>query len=943
MVKSLGFFARRAPPAVHLFVVLLALAPAYHGVDLSQCIAPLGMESGAIPDADINASSSFDTGNVGPHLARLKSEDLGGAWCPKNQITQEAREWLEIDLHTIHLITATGTQGRFGNGMGVEFAEAYLLEYWRPRLGKWVRYRDIKGKEVIQGNTNTYLESKHELEPPLWASKIRFLPYSYHKRTVCMRVELYGCYWSDGVVSYSMPQGDKRGNGWEFFDATYDGHWDGELRRGLGQLTDGRTGPNNFKMYYDNDRAQGWVGWRNDSRGQPVEIKFEFDKVREFSAVHIYCNNEFTRGVQVFSQVDILFSIGGKYYTGEPITYTYMEDKIFETSRNITIKLHHRVGKFVKLRLYFSDRWIMVSEVTFDSDIAHGNFTPEEAPTTESPIQSDVFVEKNGAAEDELPVSTAKHDDPTYMAVVIGVLTAVILSLAVAIFLIVSRHRQRKCFASPMTGKASSHLGSTCATVEKGAALMAYTLEDDERYAGGSLPTLPRDLGNRLLDIVKLDDYQEPYQALKYAPYYSYSTVVMEMKDMMLNNKGTNINHSAVYANGAVDTSYDYAVPELGTVPLLNQDAGVGRGATVSSVTGDQDSLFSKSSRATKTEDKKSPTQQEVLSALKRRLEQTSVPLFPRHRLRMLSKLAEGAFGTVYVAEAEGIPEYGTTTTLGKRLVAVKFLLPEASEKEKLDFQRDVRILAALEDRNIARVLGACYREEPYCVVMEYLEHGDLCQFLKTHITAEDAHSMPIGVKTLSFNCLIYMAAQIASGMRYLENLNFVHRDLATRNCLVGKAYHIKISDFGTDNELYACDYYKVDGTMPLPVRWMAWESIFLGKYTTKSDVWAFAVTLWEILNLGRRVPYEHLSDEEVVQSLRQLHHAADCGNANAEDSCKEDSRNGFDYLPRPTASSKDIYDLMLECWQREETERPTFREISLFLQRKNLGYAPTS
>ncbi|XP_018049092.1 PREDICTED: epithelial discoidin domain-containing receptor 1-like [Atta colombica] len=942
MVKSLGFLARRAPPAVHLFVVLLALAPAYHGVDLSQCIAPLGMESGTIPDTDINASSSFDTGNVGPHLARLKSENLGGAWCPKNQITQEAREWLEIDLHTIHLITATATQGRFGNGVGVEFAEAYLLEYWRPRLGKWVRYRDIKGKEVIQGNTNTYLESKHELEPPLWASKIRFLPYSYHRRTVCMRVELYGCYWSDGVVSYSMPQGDKRSNGWEFFDATYDGHWDGELRRGLGQLTDGRTGPDNFKMYYDNDRAQGWVGWRNDSRGQPVEIKFEFDKVREFSAVHIYCNNEFTRGVQVFSQIDILFSIGGKYYTGEPITYTYMEDKIFETSRNVTIKLHHRVGKFVKLRLHFSDRWIMVSEVTFDSDIAHGNFTPEEAPTTESPIQSDVFVEKNGAAEGELPVSTAKHDDPTYMAIVIGVLTAVILSLAVAIFLIVSRHRQRKCFASPMTGKAPSHLGSTCATVEKGAALMAYTLEDDERYAGGSLPTLP--LGNRLLDIVKLDDYQEPYQALKYAPYYSYSTVVMEMKDMMLNNKGTNINHS-------VDTSYDYAVPELGTVPLLNQDAGAGRGATVSNATGDQD-FFSKSSR-TKTEDKKSPTQQEVLSALKRRLEQTSVPLFPRHRLRMLSKLAEGAFGTVYVAEAEGIPEYGTTTTLGKRLVAVKFLLPEASEKEKLDFQRDVRILAALEDRNIARVLGACYREEPYCVVMEYLEHGDLCQFLKTHITAEDAHSMPIGVKTLSkltplrrrfsFNCLIYMAAQIASGMRYLENLNFVHRDLATRNCLVGKAYHIKISDFGTDNELYACDYYKVDGTMPLPVRWMAWESIFLGKYTTKSDVWAFAVTLWEILNLGRRVPYEHLSDEEVVQSLRQLHHAADCSNANPEDSCKEDPRNGFDYLPRPTASSKDIYDLMLECWQREETERPTFREISLFLQRKNLGYAPTS
>nr|XP_031826228.1 discoidin domain-containing receptor 2-like isoform X2 [Nomia melanderi] len=944
MAESFGFFAGGAIPAVRLSL-FLALAGTTRAVDLSQCIAPLGMESGAIPDADITASSTFDTGNVGPHLARLKVENLGGAWCPKNQITQEAREWLEIDLHTVHLITATATQGRFGNGFGVEFAEAYLLDYWRPRLKKWVRYRDVKGKE---GNTNTYLESKHELEPPLWASKIRFLPYSHHTRTVCMRVELYGCYWSDGVVSYSMPQGDKRGNGWEFFDVTYDGLWDVELRRGLGQLTDGKTGPDNFKLgYYDNDRTQGWVGWRNDTRGQPVEIKFEFDKVREFSAIHIYCNNQFTKDVQVFSQVDILFSIGGKYYAGEPITYTYMEDKIFETSRNITIKLHHRVGKYVKLRLHFSDRWIMISEVTFDSDVAHGNFTPEEAPTTESPIQSDVFVEKNGAAESELPVSTAKHDDPTYMAVVIGVLTAVILLLAVAIFLIVSRHRQRKCFASPMTGKAPSHLGSTCATVEKGAALMAYTLEDDERYAGGSLPTLPRDLGNRLLDIVKLDDYQEPYQALKYAPYYSYSTVVMEMKDMMLNNKSTNINHSAVYANGAVDTSYDYAVPELGTVPLLNQDGtGRGTGPAVSSSTSDQDSLFSKTSSRGKTEDKKSPTQQEVLSALKRRLEQTSVPLFPRHRLRMLSKLAEGAFGTVYVAEAEGIPEYGTTTTVGKRLVAVKFLLPEASEKEKLDFQRDVRILAALEDRNIARVLGACCREEPYCVVMEYLEHGDLCQFLKTHITAEDAHSMPIGVKTLSFNCLIYMAAQIASGMRYLENLNFVHRDLATRNCLVGKAYHIKISDFGTDNELYACDYYKVDGAVPLPIRWMAWESIFLGKYTTKSDVWAFAVTLWEILNLGRRVPYEHLSDEEMVQNLRRLHRTPDCAADNGGDEnndAKENADNLFDYLPRPTACSKDIYDLMLECWRREENERPTFREISMFLQRKNLGYAPTS
>lgn len=61
----------------------------------------------------------------------------------------------------------------------------------------------------------------------------------------------------DGVVSYSMPQGDKRGATWEMFDATYDGHWDGQLQRGLGQLTDGRVGPDNFKMgYYDYERGE---------------------------------------------------------------------------------------------------------------------------------------------------------------------------------------------------------------------------------------------------------------------------------------------------------------------------------------------------------------------------------------------------------------------------------------------------------------------------------------------------------------------------------------------------------------------------------------------------------------------------------------------------------------------------------------------------------------
>lgn len=70
---------------------------------------------------------------------------------------------------------------------------------------------------------------------------------------------------------------------------------------------------------------------------------------------------------QVFSDIHVMFSIGGKYYPGTPISYPYMEDRIFEYARNVSIKLHHRIGRFVKLRLHFAAKWIMISEVTFDS------------------------------------------------------------------------------------------------------------------------------------------------------------------------------------------------------------------------------------------------------------------------------------------------------------------------------------------------------------------------------------------------------------------------------------------------------------------------------------------------------------------------------------------------------------------------------------------------
>ncbi|XP_075990711.1 discoidin domain-containing receptor 2-like isoform X1 [Anticarsia gemmatalis] len=863
-------------------LLIVGVSP-LHALDISQCIAPLGMESGLIPDKDISASSCYNDGNVAPQNGRLNQDIKGGAWCPRSQITTESTEWLEIDLHSVHVITGAGTQGRFGNGQGQEYAEAYVLEYWRPKLGKWVRYRTVDGQEILQGNTNTYLEKKNHLEPPIWASKVRFIPYSSHRRTVCMRVELYGCYWSVGIVSYSMPKGDKRSNGVELTDMIYDGQWSDELRGGLGQLVDGRFGGDEIREAAKNSA---WVGWRNDSRPNPPVITFEFDKVREFSAVHLYCNNKFMRDVQVFSEAIISFSIGGRHFQDEPIRYTYVEDNIFESSRNVSIKLHHRIGKWVRIELRFSARWILISEIVFDSDVAQGNYTPESLKPAAGKDKKLTPLSK------EVPISTAHQEDPLYVAIVVGVLTALVILLAVAIFLIVHRHRHRKCFASPLA---------------KSTVSQKRTIDN---YSGCGTSMLPEN--KMIIDCgldVKSDEYQEPYQALKCAPYFSYSTVLLEMKDFV-KDSNTALSDSS---------NYDYAVPELSSAPLLTKRR-----------------LDSLSERATElmTDDKlveidtrrsagsvrskhstRSPSQQEVFIDLKRRLETTNVIEFPRHRLRMISKLAEGAFGTVYVAEADGVPEYNGTITSEKRLVAVKFLCHDATVKERYimeEFERDVRILAALSSPHLARVLGAC-RSPPLAVVLEYLELGDLCAFLRT-ASPPAAHT------------LLHLATQIAAGMQYLESLNFVHRDLAARNCLLGKNFQVKISDFGTDNEAYACDYYKVDGRIPLPLRWAAWESVLRAKYTTKSDVWAFAVTLHEIFTLCRRRPYEHLTDNEVLENLSHLQ---------ADDGL-------FECVDRAAGCPRDVFDLMCECWRRDELDRPTFAEIHLFLQRKSLNYATT-
>ena len=71
-----------------------------------------------------------------------------------------------------------------------------------------------------------------------------------------------------------------------------------------------------------------------------------------------------------------------------------------------------------------------------------------------------------------------------------------------------------------------------------------------------------------------------------------------------------------------------------------------------------------------------------MLAALKTRAELLTIPELPRSKLHLVQRIASGAFGTVYKAEAEHIPEYGSGILSARRLVAAKYL-PNTSEKDK--------------------------------------------------------------------------------------------------------------------------------------------------------------------------------------------------------------------------------------------------------------------
>ena len=240
--------------------------------------------------------------------------------------------------------------------------------------------------------------------------------------------------------------------------------------------------------------------------------------------------------------------------------------------------------------------------------------------------------------------------------------------------------------------------------------------------------------------------------------------------------------------------------------------------------------------------------------------------------------------------------------------VAVKQLKLSVSSSIKEAFDKELKFMSRLNHPNVIRVLGACTQDTdtPF-IVMEYMKKGDLHRYLLNFETISQGTNPPTDL-TISTGTLTSMSAQITSAMKYLASRNFIHRDLAIRNCLVGSDLQIKIADFGLSRSLYESHYYVIKGHAVLPVRWMAREC-FYGKFSAKTDVWAFGVTMWEIFTLAKDIPYEDMDDKEVI-----------------DDATKNDGSRKL--LQKPKDCPQGVYDVMLQCWKENPKERATFEKL---------------
>uniref|UniRef100_A0A2M4B952 Epidermal growth factor receptor n=2 Tax=Anopheles marajoara TaxID=58244 RepID=A0A2M4B952_9DIPT len=264
----------------------------------------------------------------------------------------------------------------------------------------------------------------------------------------------------------------------------------------------------------------------------------------------------------------------------------------------------------------------------------------------------------------------------------------------------------------------------------------------------------------------------------------------------------------------------------------------------------------------------------------------TKLRIIKEAEIRRGGVLGMGAFGRVF--KGVWMPEGESV----KIPVAIKVLMEMSGSESSKEFLEEAYIMASVEHPNLLKLLAVCMTSQ-MMLITQLMPLGCLLDYVRNN-------KDKIGSKAL-----LNWSTQIARGMAYLEERRLVHRDLAARNVLVQTPSCVKITDFGLAKLLdYDSDEYRAAGGK-MPIKWLALECIRHRVFTSKSDVWAFGVTIWELMTYGAR-PYENVPAKDVPELIEIGHK-----------------------LPQPDICSLDIYCILLSCWVLDADARPTFKQLA--------------
>ncbi|XP_035537808.1 ephrin type-A receptor 7 [Morone saxatilis] len=224
--------------------------------------------------------------------------------------------------------------------------------------------------------------------------------------------------------------------------------------------------------------------------------------------------------------------------------------------------------------------------------------------------------------------------------------------------------------------------------------------------------------------------------------------------------------------------------------------------------------------------------------------------------------------------------------------VAIKTLRAGCSDKQRRSFLSEAGILGQFDHSNIIRLEGVITTGNTMMIIVESMSNGALDSFLRKH------------EGQLSVMQLMDMLTGVASGMKYLTEMGFVHKRLAAHKVLVNSNLGCKVSGFRPlQEDKIEAIYTTLHGGKSV-VLWTAPEAIQYHRFSSASDVWSFGIVMWEVMSYGER-PYWDMGNQDVIKAIE----------------------DGF-RLPAPVNCPPHLHQLMLDCWQKERTERPTFSQI---------------